>query len=128
MTKQISRFPIAILCFSLLLYLLHYGIQHFLIGSPLPYRNLWQMYLFLFLITLFGYFSLLFVHKGDSSKTGYAFMGIGFLKMLAAILFLYPMISSGKDSMLFQVFSFFIPYFLFIAFEIYFVLRLLAKG
>lgn len=91
------------------------------------YVEIWQVYLFLGLLTWFGYLFLLFVHTRDATKTGFAYVGIGFLKMLASIVFLYPLIASNSDTKMMDILSFFVPYFLFLAFELYFVTRLLAK-
>ncbi len=127
MAKQLLRFFSYLFAFSLLVWAVHYGFEHMLPNAASAYLDLWQIYLFLGLLTLFGYLFLLFVHNRDATKTGFAYVGIGFLKMLASVLFLYPLISSKSDSIMIDILSFFVPYFLFLAFELYFVIRLLAK-
>lgn len=127
MAKQLLRFFISLLFFSLILASVHYLFEFILPNAASLYLDPWQIYLFLGLITFFGYLFLLFVHDRDNTKTGFAFIGVGFIKMLASVLFLYPLIASKPESIMIDILSFFVPYFLFLAFELYFVTRLLAK-
>lgn len=78
-------------------------------------------------MTLIGYLCLLFIQSRDATKTGFAYIAIGFFKMLASVVFLYPVIVSGSDKIMADILSFFLPYFLFLAFELNFVVRLLSK-
>jgi hypothetical protein len=48
--------------------------------------------------------------------------------MMAAILFLIPLIKAHVKSPIVDISAFFIPYFLFLLFETYFTIRLINKG
>jgi hypothetical protein len=55
-------------------------------------------------------------------------MGLTLLKMILAVLFLLPLLFSDFENKQADVFNFFIPYFLFLAFEILSVLRILKSS
>jgi hypothetical protein len=127
MTRQIGAFLWRLLLFTTACVMLHYFLLAF---ALIDYRfelPLWEVYLFLSLITLFGYIAVVFIHQRDAEKTGMAFIAIGFIKMLAAVLFLYPMISTQKEDLLVQVIAFFIPYFFYLGFDTYFTIALISK-
>jgi hypothetical protein len=107
---------------------LHYLLTVYLADHYIFTLPLWKVYIFLVLITLLGYFLVLLVHQREPDKTGIAFIGFGFLKILAAVLFLYPLLTAAGDNLLSDVFSFFIPYFLYLGFDTYFTVRLISEG
>ncbi|MGO2102211.1 MULTISPECIES: hypothetical protein [Psychroflexus] len=84
-------------------------------------------YIFLFFMTLLIYTVLLMIDKAFSDKTGFAFIGLGLVKMFFSIIFLLPVILNDSDNnhITLDIFSFFIPYFLFLLFETLFVVKLL---
>lgn len=127
MTKQIAEFLWKLLLFTSACIILHYFLQRSLEESYDFYIPIWETYLFLALLTLLGYILVLWVDQRDPSKTGMAFIAIGFLKMLAAVLFLYPLISSGVNGLLVQVLAFFVPYFFYLGFDTYFTIRLISQ-
>lgn len=87
----------------------------------------WSIYLFLFVTTLLIYVLLLFVNANFPDFTGFAFLGTTFVKMMAAVVFLIPLIQSeGRETNL-DIAAFFIPYFLFLLFETVFSVRLINK-
>lgn len=87
----------------------------------------WSIYLFLFVSTLLIYLLLLFVNLNFPDFTGFAFLGTTFVKMMAAVVFLIPLIQSeGRETNL-DIAAFFIPYFLFLLFETVFAIRLINK-
>ena len=87
----------------------------------------WSIYLFLFVSTLLIYLLLLFVNSNFPDFTGFAFLGTTFVKMMAAVVFLIPLIQSeGRETNL-DIAAFFIPYFLFLLFETVFSVRLINK-
>jgi len=74
---------------------------------------------------LCSYGFLIFVNKTFADKTGFAFMGFSLIKMMAAIVFLIPLLQSDHKSQVPDVSAFFIPYFLFLFFETLFAIRLI---
>lgn len=115
MKQQILNFLKSFLPFSLLLLIAHYLINYFL--QEELYYPLWSIYLFLVLASLLIYSILVFINQNFSDKTGFVFMGLSLLKMLAALLFLLPLMLSGTASIFLNIISFFVPYFLFLIFE-----------
>lgn len=126
MVRTINDFLFKLLLFTAACFLLHYLLEQYFFEAINFYIPLWQIYLFLTPLTLLGYLAILYIHQKDTSKTGIAFIAIGFIKMLAAVLFLYPLIASAYNNLLVQVISFFIPYFLYLGFDTYFTIRLIS--
>lgn len=122
---QFSKY---LLSFTLVLGLLQYFVVEQFLQKEVYYST-FIIYGFLFMVTMGIYAILLFIHKSFEDKTGFAFMGLSFFKMFLSILFLLPIIlaEGGKANMVLDIFTFFIPYFLFLLFETIFVVRLLRS-
>ena len=125
--QQFYKFLKLIIPFSIVLFF----IQNYIIGSFFQnitfFYSTWSIYLFHLVITLISYGFLLFVNRTFADKTGFAFMGFSLFKMMAAIVFLIPLIQSDLESQIPDVIAFFIPYFLYLFFETLFAVRLLSK-
>lgn len=91
------------------------------------FYSTWSIYVFHILVTGLSYVFLLFVHQNFPEKTGFTFMGMGLIKMMAAVVFLIPMIQSDIVDRIPDVAQFFIPYFLFLSLETVFAIRLINK-
>lgn len=114
--------------FSIVLFLAqHFIVENLFADIPFFYST-WSIYTFHIIITLISYFFLLFVHQTFPDKTGFAFMGISVVKMMAAVVFLIPMIQSDTIDRIPDVAIFFIPYFLYLFFETIFAIRLINKA
>lgn len=87
-----------------------------------------SIFIFHFVVTLIVCLLLILIKKIYFEKFGFAFMALSLFKMIAAILFLIPLLKSEKNSYLNDVFSFFIPYFLFLTYELIFAARLLKNN
>lgn len=128
MSLKLRSFAITLLLFTLFFF----GIQYYIVGfikeqQGIFFYNTWSIYLFHFLVTLFIYAFVLFVNKTFSDKTGFAFMACSLLKMMGAFLFLLPLIQNKEKFGLNDVFAFFIPYFLFLFLETFYVVKILNK-
>ena len=125
--QQFYKFLKSIIPFTIVLFF----IQYYIIGSFFQnitfFYSTWSIYLFHVVITLVSYGFLLFVNKTFADKTGFAFMVFSLFKMMAAIVFLIPLIQSDLKSQIPDVSAFFIPYFLYLFFETLFAVRLLSK-
>ncbi len=78
----------------------------------------WGIYLF-HIITTISVLSIIYlVSKKLSSYVGFTFMGLILFKMTAALLFLIPLIKLDEVSKIPDFISFFVPYFLFLFFEL----------
>lgn len=109
---------------SILLFAIQYYLVNYVLDTQLFYNTI-SIYAFHVISTLLIYFFLLYVHKTFSDKTGFAFMGCSLLKMLAAVLFLIPVMLSETPYPLHDVFAFFIPYFLYLIFETTYAVKLI---
>lgn len=111
--------------FTLLLFAAQYYASAVWITHHDFFYATWSIYLFLFVSTLLIYGLLLFVNANFPDFTGFAFLGTTFVKMMAAVVFLIPLIQSeGRETNL-DIATFFIPYFLFLIFETVFAVRLI---
>ncbi|MCF4100670.1 DUF6168 family protein [Gillisia sp. M10.2A] len=125
MKQQLLKFLIRLIPFSLILFGLHYFLIFKFYSETTFYYSIYAIYSFHFLATLLIYFLLLLVHSNAQDKTGFAFMGSGLLKMLAAVIFLLPMMLSGINNPFDNILSFFIPYLLYLIFETTYAVNLL---
>ena len=125
--QQFYNFLYTIFPITLILFFVQYfSISVFFENTSFFYST-WSIYVFHLALTLISYGFLLFVNKTFADKTGFAFMGFSLLKMLAAIVFLIPLLQSDVGSKIPDVSAFFIPYFLFLFTETFFAVRLLNK-
>lgn len=114
--------------YSILLFLAqHFIVAHLFADIPFFYST-WSIYVFHIIVTMLSYLFLLFVNKTFPDKTGFAFMGMSLVKMMAAVVFLIPMIQSDTIDRIPDVAIFFIPYFLYLFFETIFAIRLINKA
>lgn len=125
MIKYFTRFIVRLIPFTLLLYLIQYLVAANLMEHVDFYYPTFAIYLFHFLATLLIYQGLLLVYKHFRDYTGFGFMAASFLKMVAAIVFLLPMLLNYTGNAFANLLAFFIPYFLFLIFETYYAVRLI---
>lgn len=126
MSRSIIEFLVKLIGFSLLLLVVHvYILRQFFTGDlQIP---LWLIYVFnavmvLLVFSVMRYYS----DKGkDMMKLFLAFTG---LKMALAIILLLPLFIQKSDHLQLEVFNFFIPYFLFLTFEIFSLNSFLQKS
>ncbi|MGV8945168.1 MAG: DUF6168 family protein [Lutibacter sp.] len=127
MNVPIIYFLKRFLPFSILLFLAHFFIVQEFLKSYSFFYSVYAIYLFHAITTALICFILIYINKKVSDQTGFAFMALSVLKMLAAILFLIPLIQLDKMQKIPDVIAFFIPYFAFLFFELTFIIKLL-KG
>ncbi|MDT0294624.1 hypothetical protein ACFQ3R_04325 [Mesonia ostreae] len=123
---SIIQFSKYLVSFSLVFCLLQYLLVEQILKEQ-PYYSTFIIYGFLFVVTLGIYAALLFIHKSFKENTGFAFMGLSLFKMFLSVLFLLPVIlyEDEQGNLLLDIFTFFIPYFLYLLFETIFAVRLL---
>ncbi len=126
MKEQLLHFLKGFIPFTLLLIAVHYLVISNIENANF-YYSLPAIYLFHIVATLIIYLGLILVHHKAREYTGYTFMGAGLLKMLAAVLFLLPMILAKTEKPFLDILSFFIPYFLYLIFETLYAVRLINR-
>lgn len=125
MNVSIINFLKRFLPFSIILFLTHFFIVLKLSNDYSFFYSIYAIYLFHAITTVLICLILIYINKKVSDKTGFAFMALSILKMLAAVLFLVPLIRLDKVQKLPDIIAFFIPYFAFLFFELSFIIKLL---
>ncbi|WP_417362641.1 hypothetical protein [Galbibacter sp.] len=110
---------------TLLLFTSQWVVQSELFSEIDFYYPLWGIYLFHSCFAAVIYFTVKAVHGILPDKAGLAFLALSGFKMLGAILFLVPLIQSELADPIPAVFSFFVPYFLYLLIEVILVIKLL---
>lgn len=125
--KKIKVFAIQLAVFSAFLFGIHsYIFMH--IGSEMTIiLPLWQIYIFLTAIVFIIYAWILYQYtKGKTEVFNYFMIGT-MAKMILAMIFLLPVFLSDMESKRPDVFNFFIPYFIFLALEVFLITKLLNQ-
>ncbi|SDR93068.1 hypothetical protein [Christiangramia echinicola] len=124
MQAKLISFLKTFIPFSILLFSIQFALLNYFFEIELYYSTI-AIYSFHVLATFLIFLFLTFVHKTFSDKTGFAFMACSLLKMLAAVLFLLPMMLNDVANPFIDMITFFIPYFLFLIFETIYAVRLI---
>ncbi len=125
-TRQVN-FLLQITILTLVLWGIHsYLLSYF--GSELKlFFPIWQIYVFHFAITMLLYTIINYRYSNGKTEIFNLFMGSTFMKMILAIVFLLPLLLSDFDKKQPDVFNFFIPYFLYLFFEVFSITTFLQK-
>lgn len=107
------------------------GIHSYLLSHFAESTNfiipIWQIYVFHFAVTTLLYSVINYQYSRGKTEIFNLFMGFTFLKMILSIVFLLPVLLSDSDNKQPEVFNFFIPYFLYLFFEVYSLTSFLRK-
>ncbi|WP_420571305.1 hypothetical protein [Kordia sp.] len=125
MKQTILKFATHFFIFTIALFAIHQLLHSFVLTETKFYYNPWSIHIFLFLITLLLYIAVAYIKTIFAEKAALAFLGGSFLKMMAGILFLVPFFKNKDYFNIENVLAFFIPYFFYLAFEAYYVLKLI---
>ncbi|WP_037318408.1 hypothetical protein [Salegentibacter sp. Hel_I_6] len=127
MKNELLAFLKRLLPFTILLWLIQFLLQRYVLDMDFYYSSL-SIYLFHFFATFAIYLCLVFVYKNFTDKTGFAFMGLSLFKMVAAVIFLLPLVLSDVNAVFANILAFFIPYFLYLVFETLYAVKLINKA
>ena len=116
--RQLS-FLLKLGLFSLILGASHSYLFHNFLPNTALFFELWQIYTFNIVSVLLIYTVINYKFSNGTSVVFNMFMIGTLLKMVLAFLFLLPMLLSDLESKKPDVMNFFIPYFIFLAFEVY---------
>ena len=122
-----KNFLFFIVPFSIALYLLQFFLKDSFLPTVPLYFSQWSMHLFMVIASLMVYLLVNYINNVAADKAGFTFLGLGFLKMLAAIVFLFPLIQNETFDKVPTVIYFFITYFVYLFVETLFIVRLLNK-
>ncbi|TGV03819.1 hypothetical protein EM932_05240 [Flavivirga rizhaonensis] len=124
--RQIAFF-IQLTIISVLLYAIHSYLLYHFASDVIFFFPLWQVYIFLLVITFLLYSVVNYKFSNGKTEIFNIFMVSTFLKMILAIVFLLPLLMSNQENKQADVFNFFIPYFLYLFFEVYSLTAFLQK-
>jgi len=126
MTKKTINFAVKLLLFAALLFGVHFYIIIQFFEENL-YFPIFTIYIFNAAL-VFGVFLILnYKATQGSDKMYQLFLGLTLLKMVLAIVFLLPLFFGKSEHSQLEVINFFIPYFLFLIFEIFNLNKFLQK-
>lgn len=125
MKKSIFQLLKSLLPFTIILYFSQKFITSTFFERFVFFYTTESIFIFHFLVTLIVCSLLIVVYNLQSEKFGFAFMALSLFKMIAAIIYLIPLFKHLGDNYISDVFFFFIPYFLFLFFELIFAMKLL---
>ncbi|MBT8183695.1 MAG: hypothetical protein KJN76_02550 [Eudoraea sp.] len=127
MIRDVGSFSIKLLGFSLLLFFVHYYIlAQFFTGEL--YLPLWAIYCFNAAMVLLVFLILRYYSRVQPANVLKYFLLLTLLKMALAIVFLLPVFLKKSAHAQLEIFNFFIPYFLFLIFEITGLSKFLQKS
>jgi len=127
MQKEILRFSIKLLGFSLLLCAIHYYILFIFFPDTVLFLPIWSIYLFNSILVLIVFLIMSFKKLKDSDKLYNTFLMVTLAKMGLVIVFLLPLFAGKSEHSRIEVVNFFIPYFFFLVFEIKLISKFLKK-
>lgn len=122
---KLKVFALQLVAFTIVTFLLHSYLSSYIGVEIIKILPLWQIYLFLMMVVFVIYGWILYNYTRGKKEVFNYFMIGTILKMILAIVFLLPVFLSDLPTKRPDVFNFFIPYFLFLAFEVFLLTRLL---
>ena len=126
MIKDIGVFVLKLALLSLLLFLVHsYILFQFFEGEL--YFPLWTVYCFNAAMAIGVYAALRYYSEIQPQNILKLFLILTLLKMALAVVFLLPLFLKKSSHAQLEIFNFFIPYFLFLIFEILGLSKFLQK-
>jgi hypothetical protein len=125
--KDILKFLTHFSVFTIVLFGIHQLLNSFVFTETKFFYNPWSIHLFLFIITFILYIAVAYIKTIFADKAALAFLGGSFLKMLAGIVFLLPFFQDKDYFNIQNILVFFVPYFLYLAFEAYYILKLINQ-
>lgn len=112
---------------SAVLFAIHSYLLYHFAGDITFFFPIWQIYTFHLVITLLLFTLINYRYSSGKKDIFNLFMAMTIIKMVLAILFLLPLILSDFKNKQPDVFNFFIPYFLYLFFEVFALTKFLQK-
>ncbi|MCA0131324.1 hypothetical protein [Winogradskyella alexanderae] len=125
--KRQTLFLLQLIAVTAVLFGIHSYLLHYFAKEVLFFFPVWQIYAFHVVITLLFYSIINYRYSSGKKEIFNLFMVLTFMKMFVAILFLLPLLLSDFENKQPDVFNFFIPYFLYLFFEVFTITRFLQK-
>ena len=126
--KRQIAFLLQLIGVSVVLFAVHSYLLYYFAKEVVFFFPVWQIYAFHVFVTVIFYTIINYKFSSGKKNVFNLFMILTFLKMVLAILFLLPLLISDFENKQPDVFNFFIPYFLFLFFEVFALTRFLQKS
>lgn len=123
MIKKFIIFSLLFLVIGIIVGSIHYKV----VENLELFYSIPKIYVFNYLITLFSLSLLLLVDKYLGDKVGFAFLGLGLIKMAFSLVFLMPLIDALLENKVPDTLNFFFSYFIFLLAESIVIVRMLNK-
>ena len=127
MKKDFLNFFITLFGITAVLIGIHYYIAHLFFSEANLYFPIWTIYLFNFTLVTIVYSIIRFKDNKGKMNAFMLFLLLTMLKMGLAIVFLLPLFSGRSEEKTIEVMNFFIPYFIYLSFEIYSIYNFLKN-
>ena len=127
MNKDGVQFIVGLIAITALLCGVHYYIFLNFFADLKLYFPIWSIYAFNAGLVLIVFLIISFKVSNGSKNAFNIFLGLTSVKMVLAILFLLPLFFGKSEHMKVETFNFFIPYFVYLAFEIVSISKFLKK-
>ena len=125
--KRESNFLIQLIVLSVLLFGIHTYLNFHFAKDIILFFPLWHIYVFHIVTVVIIYTLINYRESIGKTEVFNAFILGMLLKMILTIVFLLPWILSKPDQKGYDLANFFIPYFIFLAFEVYSITRIIQK-
>lgn len=126
--KRQLWFLLQLIGMSVLLLAVHSYLFHHFAKELNLFFPLWQIYTFHLIVALTIYTIINYKFHIGKKEVFNLFLVMTLFKMVLAILFLLPLILSDVENKQPDVFNFFIPYFVYLFFEVFAISKFLQKS
>jgi len=127
MKKDFLNFFSTLFGFTAILIGVHYYVAHLFFSEANFYFPIWSIYLFNFSLVAIVY-SIIRVKDNKGKMNSFTlFLMLTMIKMGLAIVFLFPLFTGKSEEKTIEVMNFFIPYFIYLSFEIYSIYHFLKN-
>jgi len=125
--KRETNFLVQLFALSVILFAIHSYLNYHFAKEVVLFFPIWHIYIF-HIITIIIIYTLINYRDSIGKTEVFNTFILGMLlKMILAMIFLLPWILSKPEQKGFDLANFFIPYFIFLAFEVYSVTKFLQK-
>lgn len=126
-TKRITLFCVQLLVLTGCLFLLHTHLLSSFVAEISLVLPLWKIYVFHGITVFIVFFIINYRYSIGNTTVFNAFILLMIAKMIFVIIFLLPLFFSNSSHKIIEATNFFIPYFLFLAFEVYSINKFLTN-
>lgn len=125
--KRELNFLIQLIALSALLFAIHSYLNYHFAKEVVLFFPIWHIYLFHFITVIIIYSLINYRDSIGKTEVFNTFILGMLLKMILAMVFLLPWILSKPEQKGYDLANFFIPYFIYLGFEVYSVTKFLQK-